>query len=66
VLTESPADGDAVLLRVFGRAQHVGLLCLIRGERWLVHNQKGQGVTRARLRDLAKHGYEVEGFYAWR
>jgi hypothetical protein len=63
--TEDPKDGDAVLLYVFERIQHLGLLCLINGERWVVHNQQGVGVTRVRLRDLISRGYRIEGFYAW-
>lgn len=63
---DEPADGDAVLLITNGRLQHIGLLCLIRGERWVLHNRKALGVTRGRLRDLEAQGYRVEGFYAWR
>lgn len=60
-----PEDGCAILFKVVGRVQHMGVLCIIAGEMWVLHNQKGLGVTRKRLREMASLGYEVMGFYAW-
>lgn len=65
VETMQPADGDGVLLRARGRLQHIGLACLIRGELWVLHTVDGQGSTRLRLRELARAGYRVEGYYSW-
>jgi len=65
VHTDQPADGDIVLLICRARAQHVGLYCLIDGEPWVLHNGQGLGVTRMRVRELARHGYGVEGYYRW-
>jgi hypothetical protein len=65
VQTFTPADGDGVLLVCNGRLQHIGMYCVIAGEPWVVHNQAGQGVTRRRVRELAKWGYRIEGYYQW-
>ena len=77
--TDRPQDGDGVLLIVRGRVQHIGLYCQIGTTAWVLHNQAprkedgdakapsqcGGGVILTRLRELARWGYEVEGFYRW-
>lgn len=65
--TEQPADGDAVLLNVRGRLQHIGVYCLIDGEPWVLHNaMDARQVVRQRLRDLTMYGYRVGGYYKWK
>ncbi|WP_374419469.1 hypothetical protein [Chromobacterium sp.] len=60
----APLDGHPVLLLARGRLQHVGVMCWIAGEWWVLHADEGFGaVVRQRLRALA--GYQVEGFYQW-
>lgn len=75
--TEAPQEGDGVLLIARGRVQHIGLLCVIGSERWVLHNcqtkearargeigRYGQSVL-TRERDLERFGYRIEGYYRW-
>ncbi|BBH12924.1 hypothetical protein [Chromobacterium haemolyticum] len=61
----APVDGHPVLLLARGRLQHIGVMCWITGEWWVLHADEGFGeVVLQRLRSLS--GYEVEGFYQWK
>ncbi len=63
---DAPEEGDAVLLFARGYRQHVGVACLIAGERWVLHCSDGSGrVQLQRERDLAVRGLMVEGYYKW-
>lgn len=65
-------EGDALLIGASGYDQHIGIVCDIAGERWILHNissekngrQLGQ-VIRTRLRELTLLGYKNCGFYRW-
>lgn len=64
--TEAPAEGDGVLILARGRPTHIGLYCLIAGVPWVLHAAQGPGqVVRTRLRDMARLGWPVEGYYQW-
>lgn len=63
--TEKPEDGDCVLMKVFQRLQHVGILCIIAHEQFVLHNADGVGTVRWRVRSLPTWGYVVEGYYKW-
>lgn len=63
---DEPEDGQPVLLIARARLQHIGVMCQLAGEWWVLHADQGAGfVVRQRLRDLGRHGYTVEGFYQW-
>jgi hypothetical protein len=63
---EDPIEGDAVLLRSRGYHQHIGTVCWIAGEKWILHASDRSGqVTLQRERDLMTKGYSVEGYYRW-
>ncbi|MCD5326770.1 hypothetical protein ACFFU8_18105 [Chromobacterium piscinae] len=63
---DAPVDAQPVLLIARGRAQHIGVMCQLAGEWWVLHADEAAGfVLRQRLRDIARHGYTVEGFYEW-
>lgn len=63
---DGPADAQPVLLICRGRAQHIGVMCYLAGEWWVLHADQGAGfVLRQRLRDMPRQGYTVEGFYEW-
>lgn len=65
--TERPCDGDGVLMVGRARLNHIGVLCVINGERWVLHAMEKPGeVVRHRVRDLEKLGLAVEGYYRWR
>lgn len=64
--TDSPMDGDPVLLSTRGYLQHIGVFCLIVGEPWILHAADGAGqVVLQRQRDLNVRGLKVEGYYRW-
>ena len=63
--TKNPVDGDAVLLLVRGRIQHVGIYCLIQGEAWVLHIIEKMASHRIRVRELVSRGYRIEGYYRW-
>ncbi|MGR2664265.1 hypothetical protein ACUXVY_21980 [Chromobacterium haemolyticum] len=63
---DAPADAQPVLLIARGRAQHIGVMCHLAGEWWVLHADEAAGfVVRQRLRDMPRQGYQVEGFYEW-
>ncbi|MGC0155736.1 hypothetical protein ACPRNU_25020 [Chromobacterium vaccinii] len=63
---DEPADAQPVLLIARGRAQHIGVMCRLVGEWWVLHADEGAGsVLRQRLREMARQGYQVEGYYQW-
>lgn len=62
-----PEDGCPVLLT--GRAQscHIGVMCWLANEWWVLHANQGYGmVTRERLRALTRLHFKVEGYYRWK
>lgn len=64
--TDSPVEGDVVLMRCRGRLRHTGTYCLIRGEPHVLHAMRNAGQSvRHRLRDLPRFGLVAEEFYSW-
>lgn len=64
--TESPSDGDAVLLVTRGYMQHLGIYCLIQGEAYVLHaSESAKQVVLHKLSHLVMKGLKVEGFYKW-
>lgn len=64
--TDFPEDGDAVLMHVRGRLNHVGIYCEIGGTDYVLHALKSAGqACLHRLADLPPLQIEIEGFYAW-
>lgn len=62
-----PQDGDAVLMLCRGRPSHIGVFCLVDGERCVLHAVENLGmVVLHRLRDLPKCQLMIEGFYRWK
>jgi hypothetical protein len=64
--TDTPVDGDLVLMLEGGRAGHVGIYFHLAHEGWVLHScQKiGQSILH-RVRDLPGFGCPIEGYYAW-
>ncbi len=66
---DDPAEGDLVLMRAAGRrtdiGHHVGVLCLVRGRRHVLHCRP-VGTCLHPLDGLGRHGIELVGIYAWR
>lgn len=67
-LTDTPTEGDGVLLFTRGYRQHIGVYCEIQGEPWILHASDmatGPQVVLQRVRDLFVRGLRVEGYYKW-
>ncbi len=65
--TETPQDGDVVLMLCRGRPSHVGVYCRVNDEPCVLHAMKNAGmVVLHRLRDLPRVNLQLEGFYQWK
>lgn len=67
VKIDTPVDGCPVLLITRGRVCHIGVMCWICSDWWVLHADQSAGfVIRQRLRDLTRLHYKLEGFYQWK
>lgn len=67
IRTESPSEGDAVLMICRSRPSHIGAYCVVNGEPSVLHAmENAKQVVLHRLRDLHRVNLSVEGFYAWK
>lgn len=67
VKIDEPFDGCPVLLIGRGRLCHIGVMCWIAHDWWVLHADQSAGfVVRQRLRELTRLHYKVEGFYKWK
>lgn len=65
--TETPRDGDAVLMICRGRPSHIGAYALIDGEPCVLHAMENAGhVVLHKIRDLHRVFLTVEGYYTWK
>lgn len=66
-LTDTPSEGDAVLMLCRGRPSHIGAYALVNGEPCVLHAMENAGhVVLHRIRDLGRIMLQVEGYYAWK
>lgn len=66
-LTDSPVDGDAVLMVCRGRPSHIGVYASVGGEPCVLHAMENAGhVVLHRIRDLHRVFLSVEGYYTWK
>ena len=63
--TDSPVEGDIVLMMTRNKFPHVGLYSLINGEPWVIHSLVATGVCAHRLRDLGNHNLAFHSYYSW-
>lgn len=65
VRTETPQDGDGVLLIARGSDSHIGVYCFL-GEAYVLHaSENCRQVIRTRVRCLHEQGLKLEGYYQW-
>lgn len=63
---DKPEDGCPVLFVGRGRLCHIGVVCMIANEIWVLHADQSAGmVVRQRLRDVTRIHFKLEGFYEW-
>ncbi|MBB5885460.1 peptidoglycan endopeptidase [Xanthomonas sp. LMG 8992] len=66
--TETPADGDLVLMHDRGqeRATHAGVYVYLAHEPWVLHTNSALGHSALhRARELPDYGARIEGYYRW-
>ncbi|MFC4729082.1 peptidoglycan endopeptidase [Coralloluteibacterium thermophilus] len=64
--TDTPTDGDLVLMYEDGRLGHAGVYFWLAHEGWVLHSNERSGCSVLhRVRELADFGAPVEGIYAW-
>ncbi len=65
-LTETPIEGDAVLLRQSRYPMHVGVwVCISQAEQGVLHCVKGNGVVFQSLSSLRLSSWQVSGYYRY-
>lgn len=64
---DEPVEGDAVLMMCRGRPSHIGVLCILNGEKYVLHAMENAGqVVLHKIRDLPRVNLQLEGFYRWK
>lgn len=67
VRIDAPKDGCPALFIGRGRLCHIGVMCLIANEWWVLHADQSAGsVLRQRLRDVTRIHWKLEGVYEWK
>lgn len=65
--TDSPTEGDAVLMLCRNRPSHIGVYCIVNHEPCVLHAmENAKMVVLHKLRDLPKVFLSIEGFYKWK
>jgi hypothetical protein len=65
---DAPHEGAIVLMRrgTLARPWHVGTWFELAGDAWVLHTTRTAGAaTVARVRDLGRFGFQIEGYYTW-
>ncbi len=61
-----PVDGCLALFIGRGRLCHIGVMCWISGQWYVLHADQSAGfVLRQRLSDLTRIHFQLEAYYAW-
>lgn len=63
---DAPKDGCPALFVGRGRLCHIGVMCWIANEWYVLHADQSAGfVIRQRLRDMTQFHWQLEGVYEW-
>lgn len=66
VKTETPKEGDVVLMNGLRRMCHIGMYIKIGRTEYVLHSEKNFGTAALhKLREIGQFGYHVEGYYTW-
>lgn len=67
IRTDTPKEGDAVLMNCRGRPSHIGIYCEVDNEPCVLHAmQNADMVVLHRIRELNRVFLTVEGYYSWK
>ena len=65
--TNSPREGDAVLMQSRGYRQHIGTLVYLNNDVWVLHtDDRAKQVVLQRAREMPMRGLMIEGYYRWK
>lgn len=65
--TETPQEGDAVLMLCRARPSHIGVYCIVDNEPCVLHSMENAGmVVLHKIRELNRVFLSVEGYYTWK
>lgn len=65
--TETPKDGDMILMHGMRRMCHVGIYVRIGWKEYVLHTESSMKTAALHpLNELNFYGFSVEGFYRWR
>lgn len=65
--TDTPQEGDAVLMYCAGRPGHIGVYCEVNNDKCVLHAMEKAGmVVLHRISDLERYFLKVEGYYKWK
>jgi len=65
--TDTPLEGDIVLMLCRNRPSHIGVYCIVNNEASVLHAmENAKMVVLHRLGDLSKVFLSIEGFYKWK
>lgn len=65
--TDSPSEGDLVLMNGVRKMCHVGILVKKKNSLYVLHSQKNLGCACLhKLKDISIYGLSLEGIYKWR
>lgn len=63
---DRPVDGCPAIFIGRGQTCHIGVMCRINHQWWVLHASQSAGaVVRRRLTDVIRSGLELEGVYEW-
>lgn len=64
---DAPKDGCPALFIGRGAVCHIGIMCWLANEFWVLHASQSAGfVIRQRLRDVTRVHFKLEGVYEWK
>ena len=64
--TETPRDGDLVVMFEHGVPGHVGVYFWLAHDAWVLHSTERIGCSELHLaRELPNWGARIEGYYSW-
>jgi len=62
-----PHEGCCVIMKAMKRMCHVGVFTVINGKQYVIHSMDSFGsAVMHQIKDLWRHGIEIEGFHAWK
>jgi len=65
--TSEPKEGDAALMIGRGRLNHIGIVCFINEQIFILHAMRNAGITVLHnIISLDNIGLKLEGYYKWK